>query len=101
MPGHPVAELAALDALRSQRRIFSGDSRCRRRVRFPGSALFPPFLRLGLRRCARRADPLWRAHRRGRGCRDLRPDADQQTEFDRLADGLDALATHFRAEGLL
>jgi hypothetical protein len=100
MPGHPVAELAALDALRSQRRIFSGDHdagaefaflarRCSRRFYATAyAAALDVLIRSGGRRVVEAVVIYGRM-------------PTQQTEFDRLADGLDALATHFRAEGLL
>ena len=100
MSGTPAADLAALDALRSQRRIFSGD--------YDAGAEFA-FL---ARRCSRRYyRPAYIAaitvleRSGGRGAVEAvvihgRLPAGMR-EFGRLADGLDALHEHFKAEGIL
>lgn len=100
MPGHTAADLAALDALFAARRIFADDHRAGAEFAFIA------------RRCARRFyRPAYiaaiNALERSGGRRAVEAVViygrlpERQTEFDRLADGLDALATHFRAEGLL
>jgi hypothetical protein len=100
MSGHPAADLAALDLLYKQRRILVDDHRAG--VEFS----------LIARRCGRRHYlPLYIAAvdvlERSGGRRAVetvvvfnRMPA-SQTEFEKLEDGLDALAVHFRAEGLL
>lgn len=100
MPGHPAADLAALDVLLRQRRIFTGD--------YQAGSTFA-FL------AARRAHPSYRAayvaaidildRSGGRSAveaivlagRMPRSDA----SLDRAQNGFDALHTHFTAEGTL
>ncbi len=100
MPAMHAAELAALDALYQRRAIFIDDHRAGQEFAFLA------------RRCGRRhylplylaaLDVLDRSGGRAavdavviRGRMPRMP-----SELDRLQDGLDALATHFRAEGLL
>lgn len=99
MPASPAAA-AALDLLLQQRRIFSDDHRagaeyaflalrCARRFYRPAYIAAVDVLeRSGGRRAVESVVVFNRLPTR-------------QTEFDRLADGLDALATHFRSEGML
>lgn len=100
MPGHPAADLAALDVLLEQRRIFTGDHQAGTKFAFL----------LAQRHLATHHDAFTAARDvliRSGGYEAVRavivygkpPRPGRQT--DRLQDGLDALHTHFQAGGML